>query len=72
MKAGYKTTEFWLALGAQVIAVLVVLGFLSAGEATGANETWKQAIESGAALIGAALTAWKYIEARARVKAASK
>lgn len=71
MKAGYATSEFYLALGSQVIAVLVLLGYLSPDDATGATDSWREAVKGGAALIGSALTAWKYIEARARVKAAN-
>lgn len=29
MKAGYKTTEFWLTLAVQVMAVLVTLGVIT-------------------------------------------
>lgn len=69
IKSGWRTTEFYITLGAQVIAILVLLGYLSSGETAGANATWGRAVEGAAALIGAGLSAWKYIESRGIIKA---
>lgn len=72
MKSGIRTTEFYITLGTQIIAILVLLGIFSPDDAIGANETWGKAVEAAAALVASALVAWKYIEARARIKAAGK
>lgn len=39
IKAGYKTSEFWIALVAMITPIVVHLGFLTPGEAAVVNET---------------------------------
>ena len=71
MKAGYKTTEFWLAVGAQLIPVLVLTGVLSNEESEALNSTLVEAVTVGGAFVVALLPVWKYIDSRAKVKAAN-
>lgn len=44
MKPGYKTTEFWLALGTQVLALLVVLGVISPEQQDALGHSWNQLV----------------------------
>jgi hypothetical protein len=68
MKAGYKTTEFWLAVGAQLIPVLALTGILSNEEAEALNSALVEAVKVGGAFVFALLPVWKYIDSRAKVK----
>jgi hypothetical protein len=39
MKPGYKTTEFWVALAAQVVSMLMLLGVITPEQSSVLNET---------------------------------
>lgn len=67
-KPGYQTTEFWLALMAQLAPLLVIFGVLSQAEAETLAATASQFIAAGVALVAAAMPVWKYIESRTIVK----
>ena len=69
MKPGYKTTEFWLAVLAQLVPLLVLVGVLAADEAQALIDTGERAVAAVAALLAAAWPIVKYIEGRAKVKA---
>lgn len=44
MKPGYRTTEFWLALGTQVLALLVVLGVITPEQQDALGTSWQQIV----------------------------
>ena len=65
MKAGWKTSEFWAAIVAQLISVLILTGVLQPEE----GDTIKDAVGT---LISAGLSlasVFKYIHARTAIKA---
>lgn len=68
MKPGWQTTEFWLTIAMQIIAMLVAFGVVSIGDRATIEGAISQAVESAVALITAAMTLWKYIQSRADVK----
>jgi hypothetical protein len=47
MKPGYKTTEFWLAVGAAVLSLLMIYGVLSQDQAA----AWQELITAVAPLL---------------------
>lgn len=49
MKAGYRTTEFWIALASQVLGILVILGVITPEQQGAVVEGLNQII--GAALM---------------------
>lgn len=71
MKSGVRTTEFWIALAAQIIPVLVIVGLLTADEAVTINETIVEAIKAVFALAASLGIIWKYIDSRTRIKEAA-
>lgn len=62
IRAGIKTTEFWLTLAAQILGVVVALGY---ADPDGAG-TWDKV----AGLVIAGLGAFGYTVARSKVKSA--
>lgn len=70
MKSGYKTTEFWLTLLAQVLPVLVLTGVLTPNEAETVQNVAGNAITAGFAFGGALIALAVYVYGRAKVKAA--
>lgn len=72
MKSGYKTTEFWLTLIAQIVPVLVLLGVIGAEQAETLQGTLGDAVKAFFALVAAVLPIWKYIDSRTQVKMANQ
>lgn len=70
-KPGIKTTEFWLALLAQLIPLLVIFGVIAPEEADNLQEAATQLVMAVGAFIAAVLPIWKYIDSRTRVKEAA-
>lgn len=68
MKPGPMTTEFWMALGTQVIALLVLFGYLGNAEQQAATTVWKDIVTHSFALIASGMTTWKYIHSRTELK----
>lgn len=68
MKPGWKTTEFWLTLLAQVLPILVITGLLTAEEIETLNQAIVEVSKAVSALLIALVPLWKYIESRTRVK----
>jgi hypothetical protein len=66
-KPGYQTTEFWLTVAAQAIAILVLFG-LPTAEEQAVNGWLIEAVEAAGAFLVIIATGWKYIEGRAKVK----
>lgn len=68
MKPGYQTTEFWVTILTQIIAILVLTGKISASDAGMLKDSLAQIVEHGAALIASAAVVYKYIQSRTDVK----
>lgn len=69
-KPGWKTTEFYVTLVAQALAIAVLLGYLRADHAADLNNALAQSIQAVAGLVASVLTAWKYVSSRTEVKLA--
>jgi len=67
-KPGWKTTEFWLTLGATVLPFLAATGIISNAEIDKMQESWVVVVQS----ISAAVVAGTYIVGRAIVKFSGK
>jgi hypothetical protein len=65
---GWKTSELYKSLIPQVLAALVLLHVLTAGDAGTLGTALTQAVEAVAALVTSSVAVWKYIEGRTRVK----
>ena len=70
LKAGVKTTEFWIALVAQLLALMVLLGAISPTDVPALEGDLNASIESVGALTLSLLSVWKYIDSRTKVKVA--
>ncbi len=69
-KPGYKTSEFWLALSQQILALLVVAGYLSTEQADNLVSALPGAIVVLTFVINGAVALWRYIESREAIKTA--
>jgi len=68
MKPGYKTTEFWLALLAQLLPLLVLTGILSPDEVSAIETSTLEVVKVVGSLIVAVIPLWRYIDSRAKIK----
>lgn len=65
MKAGFKTTEFWMTIVSQILAILTLLGFVSAQDAQSLETALGQCV---AAVFLFAVNAWVVVQyAKGRV-----
>jgi len=69
MKSGWKTTEFWQALIAQALALLTLLGVISAGESGALEEALSKCVVAVFALTANGLVVVHYIKSRLALKA---
>jgi hypothetical protein len=69
MKPGYKTSEFWIALVAQIIPFMILFGVVTADEAETVNESITQLIAAIFAAAASIAPIVAYIQGRAKVKA---
>lgn len=67
-KPGWMTTEFWLTLVAQVVALLVLFGVVSVADKDSVTGTMGRAVENVFAVVGSAAAIWQYIRSRTDVK----
>lgn len=67
MKPGYKTTEFWIALGGNVIGLLALSGVFAPGDVEAINANFAQIVGGVVAMI----TNATYIWSRTKVKASA-
>lgn len=65
LKSGWKTSEFWVQLFTQIIALLVVLGVLSSSKADSITEV----VASVGAAIASAVSGSVYSMGRTKLKA---
>lgn len=68
MKPGYKTSEFWLALISQVLAVLVTVGVLRPGDQAELGQCLSAAITAIFALLTSSVQMKQYIQGRQGLK----
>lgn len=68
MKPGFKSTEFYLTLVAQLAAFAVLLGFIPSSDKETVENTLKNLVEHSAALITLIYTTLSYIKSRTAVK----
>lgn len=71
MKAGYATSEFWLSIAAQAIALLVLVGIIAPSDQSTVQGSVSDLIKSVFALIVSATNVWKYIQSRIEAKNAA-
>jgi hypothetical protein len=70
MKSGWKTTEFWISCGTSALALAALVWGLSPAEHAEMADRLQATILALGAVSGNAMVLWKYIEARAGLKAA--
>lgn len=68
MKKGYKTSEFWLTLGSSVVAVLVLVGFITTEESELIKSQAVQIVALGAPFVVATASLVMYIWGRVQIK----
>lgn len=73
MKVGWKTSEFWVTLAAQIIGILVLFGVIGTDQSGSMNEQAALIANSVEKIVGAIITILStlgYNNARAKVKIA--
>ena len=70
-RTGFATSEFWLSIVSQLVALAVLFGVLPDTEAGTVSGLANEVVLAAAALISAAVVAYKYVEGRAKIKAAA-
>lgn len=68
MKSGWKTSEFWVSIGASLLGIMVVMGWIT----TDVQSELLVAIEKIAGGVIAAVAAISYIFSRTKVKASDE
>ena len=68
MRPGYKTTEFWITLVGQMIAMAVTLGIVRPGDQQHLQMTANEAITAICTLLVSAVTIRHYIISRTQLK----
>lgn len=71
-KPGYQTTEFWLAVTAQLVPILVLIGVLSQEQAADLLKSTETLIAVAGVFIAALWPIVEYIKGRAKVKEAAQ
>lgn len=69
VKPGWKTTEFWITLLGQVLALLVALGVVQTSDAGLLGNALSNSITAIATLLANALIVVNYVRGRAHLKA---
>lgn len=72
MKEGYKTTEFWLTLLAQLLGVAVLFGVINAEQVKTLNDAIAVAVQAVVGLWVAVAPLVEYIKSRAAVKTSAE
>lgn len=68
VKAGYRTTEFWVTLISSAVAVLVALGVFTPAEGETASSAGAELVFAIFAMLAAVAPAVAYIYSRTKVK----
>jgi hypothetical protein len=69
MKPGYKTTEFWIALVSQGLALLMIAGLITPADKTTLESALANAVTAVATIISSVWVVLRYIESRHALKA---
>lgn len=69
MKAGWKTSEFWLTVVSSVLAVMVVAGAVKPDESATLSQAVQTAITAVGVVVSNAAIVWNYIKSRTDAKA---
>jgi hypothetical protein len=69
MKPGYKSTEFWLTVVAQVFGLVLLFGVLTAEQSATLYDAIARIVEAVVALAAALVPLIEYIKARTGLKA---
>lgn len=70
MKAGWKTSEFWVTTGVMLAGILVQCGFVNSKDLASITDGWSQAVVAAFTLITQATAAILYMRGRNALKAA--
>lgn len=68
MKAGWKTTEFWMTIVVTAVGLLAALGVIGPADRPNVEGALQQMVQSVAGFIAAAIALWRYIKGRVDVK----
>jgi hypothetical protein len=68
MKPGYQTSEFWLTLLSQALALLVLTGGVSAGDKDKLETALANAVTAVCTLVASASVVWQYVQSRTSLK----
>lgn len=68
IKPGYKTTEFWISLAANVVALLVIMGIVTPESQADLVEATSRIVEGVFAVITSVTAIIAYIRSRTKVK----
>lgn len=68
VKPGFQTSEFWLTVGLQLVAFLVLLGWIAPQDRTTVEGAVSAAVQSVGALLASGGVLWRYIAAREYLK----
>lgn len=68
VKPGWKTTEFWLTLAGQTVAILVVVGVVKPSEQPSLSDSLTRGVEAVFALLVSGATILSYVSGRVRLK----
>ncbi len=67
-RPGWKTSEFWIALASQLLALLVVLGWINPADKQTLEQNVAAAITAVFTLTGSVVVVLRYIDARSSLK----
>jgi hypothetical protein len=70
LRPGWQTSEFWIALVNQLLALLVLVGLLAPADRDQLGPALGNAVVAAFTLLGSAAVVWKYIHARTALKQA--
>lgn len=70
-KPGYLTTEFWLAVVAQIVPILVTIGVLTAGQGQTLASSAGNLLAAAVVFAAAVWPVVEYVKSRAKVKEAA-
>lgn len=68
LKAGWKTSEFWITLGSQALALLVIFGVITSGDSQFIGEQIGKVVGAVFALVGVFWQTKSYVEGRSSLK----
>ena len=68
MKPGYQTTEFWLTLLSQILALCVLLGWINVGDKDRLETALTNTVTAAFTFAASASVVWQYLQSRTRLK----